>query len=366
MLILHGGELQIERKRIIWLDYARVFAVVCVVMCHAVETYYRPILLGEAQTGGLQWFLLNFLFMAGRLGVPVFLGITGFLMLGTEWEPFSFYKKYVIPMIVTTEIWIFINYIFQWKVQNEGFFPGRLLREMMFLKDPGLSHMWYMPMIIGMYIVIPFLSKMMMNFPDNKSFLIPGMLAVFTFVLIPTVEVFRGEAFPGVALIPQTDVKFLGGIYGLYLILGYLIGRRRLLQRVRTGWLLGAGIAGMGLNIAGQYFLYVHQYYASTKLTWYTSAGIFICAVCIFELFRRKIWKIPGKAVRWTARCSFGIYLLHKPLQILAVKYIYMGKIPLVIQAGILFLVSLTGSVLILLPVSRYWKRFGKLIFLIK
>lgn len=356
----------IERKRIIWIDYARVFAVVCVVMCHAAETYYRPILLGQTQTGFIQWFLLNFLFMVGRLGVPLFLGITGVLMLGKEWEPFSFCRKYVIPMIVTTEIWIFINYIFQWKVQNEGFFPGRLLREMLFLKDPGLSHMWYMPMIIGMYLIIPFLSKMLMGFPKNKSFLIPGMLAVFTFVLIPTVEVFRGEAFPGVGLKPQTDVKFLGGIYGLYLILGYMIGRRKLLKRVHTGWIFAAGIAGMGFNIAGQYFLYSHQYYASTKLTWYTSAGIFVCAVCVFELFRRNEWDIPGKAVRWTAKCSFGVYLLHKPMQILLVKYLPMDKLPLVFQAGILFLVSFALSVTVLLPVSKYGKRLGKWVFLIK
>ena len=84
----------IEGKRIIWIDYARVFAIICVVICHAAETYYRPILLGQAQTGFIQWFLLNFLFMAGRLGVPLFMGITGVLMLGKEWEPFSFYKKY--------------------------------------------------------------------------------------------------------------------------------------------------------------------------------------------------------------------------------------------------------------------------------
>lgn len=304
--------------------------------------------------------------MAGRLGVPLFLGITGVLMLGKEWEPFSFYKKYLIPMLVTTEIWIFINYIFQWKVQNEGFFPGVLLREMLFLKDPGLSHMWYMPMILGMYLVIPFLSKLMMSFPKNKSFLIPGLLAVFTFVLIPTVEVFRGEAFPGVSLKPQTDVKFLGGIYGLYLILGYMIGRRKLLKRVHTGWIFFAGITAMSFNIAGQYFLYSHQYYASTKLTWYTSAGIFVCAVCVFELFRRNVWDIPGKAVRWTAKCSFDVYLLHKPMQILLVKYLPMGRLPLIFQAGILFFVSFALSVMILLPVSKYGKRLRKWVFLIK
>ncbi len=356
----------IEGKRIIWIDYARVFAIICVVICHAAETYYRPILLGQAQTGFIQWFLLNFLFMAGRLGVPLFLGITGVLMLGKEWEPFSFYKKYLIPMIVTTEIWIFINYIFQWKVQKEGFFPGRLLREMLFLKDPGLSHMWYMPMIIGIYVIIPFLSKLLMSFQDNKSFLIPGMLAVFTFVLIPTVEVFRKEAFSGVSLNPQTDVKFLGGIYGLYLIFGYMIGRRKILKRIHTGCFLAAGIAAMSLNIVGQYFLYSHQYYASTKLTWYTSAGIFVCAVCAFELIRRNRWEIPKKAVRWTAKCSFGIYLLHKPLQILLVKYLPMDSLPLIFQTGILFFVSLALSVIILLPVSKYGKGMGKWIFLIK
>lgn len=358
-----------EKKRIAWLDYARMFAILCVVMCHAAENYYRPVLLGQKEIEFIQWFFLNFLFMVGRLGVPIFLGITGVLMLGRNWKPAEFYKKYLFPMILTTEIWMVMNYLFQCIVQEEAFHLKKLLRQMLFLTVPGLSHMWYMPMIIGIYVIIPFLSKGMMCFTKKKDYILPGILSVFSFVILPTVSVFRTEAFPGSSLTQQVDVSFLGGIYGLYVVLGYMIGKKKILEKISGKWIILTGLLSFGFNIYGQYYLYSHHFYATTRLTWYTSAGIFIAGGCVFELFRRGLQEISinqNRFVKWIARCSFGIYLLHKPVQILVIKYFSIERLSPVVKAGIVFLVSFLFCILILFPISRYGGKIKKWIFLMK
>lgn len=68
-----------EKKinRVIWLDFARAFAIICVIITHVTERVY---------TMNADWMLqasigtrvyAYFLFTLGRLGVPIFLFLTG-------------------------------------------------------------------------------------------------------------------------------------------------------------------------------------------------------------------------------------------------------------------------------------------------
>ena len=58
-----------QRKREAWLDYARVCAILCVILCHAVETYYRPALIGDKQIAFIPWLVETLLFKIGRAHV---------------------------------------------------------------------------------------------------------------------------------------------------------------------------------------------------------------------------------------------------------------------------------------------------------
>ena len=57
---------------------------------HAVETYYRPALIGDKQIAFIPWLVETLLFTIGRLGVPLFLAISGTLLLSKEKDIFSF------------------------------------------------------------------------------------------------------------------------------------------------------------------------------------------------------------------------------------------------------------------------------------
>lgn len=123
------------KSRKIWLDVVRATAILCVVLCHSVEAFYRPVLLGQLQVSFPLWNIENLLFTVGRMGVPLFLATTGALILPRDYPDVSaFYKKSLLPLFLTTEIWIFFNYIFCCVIEHQTFNISRLLLEMLFLK----------------------------------------------------------------------------------------------------------------------------------------------------------------------------------------------------------------------------------------
>lgn len=362
------------RKREQWIDYARICAICCVVLCHATQEYYNGILNGTQHVRFLYWGLETALFTVGRLGVPIFLAISGTLLLNREKNVFQFYKKSLVPMIIATEIWTVFNYFFVCIVYDRDVIIPDLIKEMLFMKDGELSHMWYMPMIIGMYVFLPFLSKIINQYGSLKYYIIPMAIVWIDTMLIPTINVFynrtvmRDESLESLVFLP--DVSYGGGAYGLYIILGYFIGRKELLKRIKTRFLLLISVVLFAVNTAGQYYLYSNGYFNSGSMLWYNIVPIFVMGLALFELIRRHQEPI-GKCVSrintaLLARCSFGIYLLHKPVMVLCAKYVPLDGINVMLKIAFLFVAGFGISLIILLPFYFKWKRAGKIIFLLK
>ena len=359
-----------QRKREVWLEYARISAIILVVCCHAVEAYYGSVVNGNERIDFLPWIVENTLFTIGRLGVPLFLAISGTLLLGREYDIFSFYKKSVLPLILTTEIWTIFNCFFACVIYKAPFSVVLLLRQILFLDDPSLSHMWYMPMIIGVYIFVPFLAKLFQEYKQIKYYLIPILLVGIGSVLVPTLNVFFNEEVMGEQrLALKISTSFGGGVYGLYLVLGYFIARKEILKKIKTFYLLLAVIISLMINTIGQYYIYSHHYYEWNDLLWYTSLPIFIMGLGIFEMFRRLKEPLKNRnftAVLALAKGSFGIYLLHNPIKILCFRYLPMDHVNEMIKIIILFTMSAGLSIVILVPFLVKWKKAGKILFFIK
>lgn len=72
-------------KRIIFLDYIRSFAILCVLLMHTTERVYTLNAMTLAQESMHSRIFSVSLFTVGRLGVPIFFFLTGFLMSGGLW-----------------------------------------------------------------------------------------------------------------------------------------------------------------------------------------------------------------------------------------------------------------------------------------
>ena len=298
------------KKRIAKLDFVRFFAILNVLLIHCVEENYP---MNAEQLNGYSMasrVLATTLFCIGRLGVPLFLFLTGYLLLGktyTQEDTLRFYKKKVLPLLLTTEIWIVVyNYIWLWAY--EGSFDGLLiLQHCLFVQyDSKMEHLWYMPMIVGMYLFIPFVSNALQAIENKYIIGITAIAATYCF-LIPTVSVFV-QAFGGVAIGPALDVSFSGGEYGIMIVIGYLM-RSATLEKRKLPALVLTFIIAMGLCVGQQLFFYDQGY---TVNTWYNSVTLLISAIAliwiIFILFN-KTEEVP--LIKFLAQNAFAIYIIH-------------------------------------------------------
>ena len=362
-----------SKSRKPWLDVVRATAILCVVLCHSVEAFYRPVLLGQLQISFPLWNIENLLFTVGRIGVPLFLATTGALMLPRNYPDVSaFYKKSLLPLFLTTEIWIFFNYIFYCLVEHKTFDISRLILEMLFLKASSLSHMWYMPVILGCYVALPFISRLLQASTNLRQYSLLYVLGIVIFFMVPTANVFFKEAItviPGLS--PQLDTGLWGSCYSFYIITGYLISKHQLLERFKSQSLLFGILLAFVLNSIGQYYLYSHQYYQSTWLYWYTDFAIFLIGIFTFELLRRRYHHRTSNkfalVIEYVSRCSFGVYIIHKPILVVLQKcFNHFTTAPVHIQMPALFFASLFSSLILLYPFKSVWKKAGSLLFHIK
>lgn len=84
-----------EKNRIIYLDIARTFAIIFVVLCHSVELIYKMNLQGWISISLNARIFKTIVFTLGRIGVPLFLFLTGYLLLNRKYDNDADIKNFI-------------------------------------------------------------------------------------------------------------------------------------------------------------------------------------------------------------------------------------------------------------------------------
>lgn len=307
------------KKRILWLDYARTFAIICVILCHTTERVYPLNATDIMQNDIINRLFSVAMFTMGRLGVPIFFFLTGYLLLGREYNYDKyrhFFKHNFLSILITTEIWIIIYNIFNVWFYHESINLGSLIKNMLFMKQTNMSHMWYMPVIIGIYMFIPFVSNAF-NHTDIRNLYMPLLVTFVCCFVAPTINtVLRVQGRE--QLYPLLDISFSGGGYGFCVILGYLV-KMGLFDRITSLFLVLSGVVSYIATIVIQIYSDLHEI---SYNVWYDCAFLIICSLSIFILMSRtKHRKIAiGHVITRTSVYAFGIYLVHKPLNMILIS----------------------------------------------
>lgn len=352
-----------SRKQYFTLDLLRVFAILCVILVHTTERVYQINL--EAMpfyTVQRQWFALT-LFTIGRMGVPIFLFLTGYLFLGRRFDKeytALFYKRNLLGLLITVEIWIILYHVFNAWFYQIPFNLNELLHNMLFLKATNMSHMWYIPAILGIYLFIPFVSRALSSWGVELS--ANGWIlwvVIFYLYILPEINIILQcngkELF---AALPSLD--FSGGAYGFPLILGFLT-QQKYFRRFPT--ILWAFIGSLCLICTVWLQFYSYEKGVGYNV-WYNNATLLIACLATFECITRcedadhqsqyksaLIMKLRssmfGKAVQSLARCSFGIYLIHNPINMLLIRFFFT-------ESAVLRL-AITGIITVLCSWGTVW-----------
>lgn len=334
---MSGSTLLIDRqtdRRIPWLDSARAFAILAVLLVHATEHLY---VMDAAHLNGMSPQSALFAitaFTIGRLGVPLFLFLTGFLLLDrrfTEDACKKFWKKNWLGIVITTEVWIVLYDVFlrafrfqpHWQTVN-------LFKDMFFMTQVHMGHMWYMPMIVGMYLCIPFAARSLQNL-NTKVLIFPlTILSVYAF-LVPIWQVFN-NALSFTKIGSVLNLGYSGGVYGIYILLGYCI-KKGVLKTLKRYQIVAISIVFFCLTVLLQILSYA---YGKTYNVWYNCGFLLFCSMFLFEWFSRiHITRNQGWR-SWLSRNSFGIYLVHFPFIMLLEKW--MKGLPLMMPIKVILL----------------------------
>ena len=229
------------------------------------------------------------LFTVGRLGVPLFIFLTGYLMLAHTYQTkdILYLWKKVLGMLVATEVWIIFYYFFSLWRKKEDFSLSILIFQMLFLKSSSGPHLWYMPIILGLYIFIPFVANVI-NETDKKilSYL---MIVIVIYLFVPPIlNVFRlvsGEEM----LYKQLNFSFAGGEYGILLIIGWMI-KKKYFEQIRSIHYILLGVGGYLLTVILELYAYRH---GVSYNVWYDSLTLLVTSFSIFNLFL-KVKKFKG------------------------------------------------------------------------
>jgi len=319
--------LLMRKVRIKQLDTIRALAIISVLICHSLESIYNTLPEVFVTYPTATQIVLIIIRLFGRIGVPFFLFLTGYLLLSRDYSKDnikSFYIHKLLPLLICWELWIVIHNILSPFLLGNNFDLASTIRQLLFIDYLPYSHSWYMPMIIGIYIFIPLVS-LALNKVGGKTILFTMSIVYFYFFVVATMSHYFSCLGKNFVLSNYLDLSFSGSVYGFYIIIGYLATRyKTIIKSLMTPFfriaLLLLALISIIVTVLFQYFCY-HSLNPYGEL-WYDLFTIPIISTILFILIiNTKPFFITASTN--ISHASFGIYLIHRIVQIFIVKYIF-------------------------------------------
>lgn len=336
-----------NKTRIEWIDLVRAIAILTVLYIHSVDGIY--IILSDSivnLTMISRIFQYASLFI-GRIGVPFFLMISGYLLLDRTYDDAKvrkFWNKSCKGLIIVTIIWAAVYATSLFFISTKSMQVNPVEAGNLFF-----SHMWYMPMIIGMYLSFPFVSNALSSF-DNRTIyqgiVVFGLLAF----CLPFITLLCDmEGIRNVTI--QYCLGFSGGIYGVYIILGYLV-KKDYFKSVSNLKLWIISIVSFLICVFFQYYAFKRGY---QFFLWYDFPFILLGSFGLFELVSRIKHVRCYKIVKVLSKYSFAVFLIHNlfrlPLLPVIVKLPFAEPVEALILWILLIILSyITAAIIYRIP----------------
>lgn len=308
-------------NRILWLDVARTMAILSVTFNHALSRSFDTHIgtLAEYQSiPKIVSLIKAILYVFSRGGVPWFLMITAVLLLPRDYTGDRsisvFLKRNWLPLFITSEIWLAIIFFYlalfakQTEFSGIGEAAAAFVQNQLFINQTTFASMWYLPMILTVYLMIPVFS-VSLKMINSAYFRLLLIAAVLVGMIIPNINTILSGFGVGYQMESAVTITDLFSIYVIYLLCGYFIGEGAL-SRMKDHTVLFWAAAFFILTSLFQYWTY------STQIDYfvrYEDIGILLFSVFMFEYIRRKGNGIKNgkKLFTFISRIAFAIYFVH-------------------------------------------------------
>ncbi|GMQ60366.1 acyltransferase family protein [Vallitalea sediminicola] len=302
------------KDRILYLDILRVMAILAVIVIHVTAMDVIKV----ENIGRFDWWVSNIFNSISRWGVPVFFMISGVLLLDDSKESTSeFLKKRVgkigIPLIIWSIIYsIAKHYFIEMDMPEILSYPKILLTDIIY--DRAYYHLWFIYVIITIYLVTPFLRKIIKHSSTKeiRYWLILWLISTigsYTYKIIYYCIQHEQPSY-----IRILDVPMVGGFIG-YFVLGYYLNKIEIGKKIRRIIYLISILSFILVPILiyltsiGDNKLNEQFYNHFVITTFFISVGVFI-----FFKYNDLNNIIPinmKKIIVSMSNATFGIYIVH-------------------------------------------------------
>lgn len=297
-----------KRERIVYFDYLRVAATVAVVILHTAAQNW-----GEFGGRSLEWNIVNIYDGIVRWGVGVFIMISGALFLSKEIDIGKIYSKSILRLVVAYCVWSVIYAVAPLVVSDSVTSYRSVIANII----TGSFHMWFIPMIIGMYMCVPILKEIVRNDTISKYFL---LLSLVFGLIIPQFVSMSNDFIGGLfadginkinGVVSNMGMHLVLG-YSFYFVLGYLLNKAELTKKQRSAIYI--------LGIVG----FVSTILLNAVVTWKTNVlcntyygnltiNVFLEVLAVHTWIKYKKYDNDklNYVISILSKYSFGAYLVH-------------------------------------------------------
>ena len=309
-------------KRIVFLDYVRVFACFLVMIVHSSENFYGAP--GSTDMAGPQSFLANEadrLWVSvydgfSRMAVPLFMIVSAFLLAPmkegqTTWQ---FYRQRfirVVPPVVVFMI-LYSTLPMLWG-QIDGETSLKDLSRIL-LNFPTLAgHLWFMYPLLSLYLFIPVISPWLRKVSAKEELFFIGLFALST--CMPYLNRWCGEVWGQCFWNEYHILWYFSGYLG-YLVLAHYIHVHLTWNRSKR-FIIGliSMVVGAVLTI---YSFYVQAIPGELHTTPVLEIGWSFCTInCVllttgtFLMFTCITTPKGPRIITELSKLSYGMYLMH-------------------------------------------------------
>lgn len=353
-----------SNNRVVFLDYLRLAACFMVMIIHAVEPFYfdGEMNLHIATRSDAIW--VSLIDSAARACVPLFVMTSCYLLFPLKVPTRDFFRRRATRILVPFILW---SCVYVWHF-------GGTFKEMIFNFPGAAGHLWFVPMLFGLYLAMPLFSPWGEKVSKNelRAWIgVWGFTALFPYLRRLSIAVVGEPSFGSVAYLfgecPWNEFgmfQYVAGFFGYMLIALYF---RRFIPVFSWAKTLAVSLPlfAIGFSVmAGGFYLRmpgggqypVHEPYAAAvdleMSIEYCSLGVAAAAVALFLIARK--FTADGwfyrRVVVPASESSFGAYLIHI-LILVPVSCALKGAMPtpicVIIVAAVTFIASILASILL-------------------
>lgn len=287
-------------ERILWLDIAKIVATFLVVVIHTVGTPNLVVM-----TTNLDWVILVLYDSFSRICVPLFVMVSGALLL-KKTEPYkTFFKKRINRILLPWLVWTGIYLM--WFNISKTLDTSSIYTLSIQIYSLFINQFWFLPMIIGLYLITPPLRVFLFH---AKRFDIAYLL-LFWGIVYSIYPLIMKIMSPHYTMVTPYALEHLG-----YYILGYALFKWH--RRFKTVHLFGFFLTCVLGNCIGTFVAYGFerpdlQTYFWNNLSFFAigiSASAFLIIKSLFARIEPSADKFT-RAIIAISNASLGIYLVH-------------------------------------------------------